>query len=73
MASDLQNLVARRSAILTELAACSLGSAAGGINSQAAGIDHAAYKRGLLEELRAINEVIAVVEGPWECVEEGRP
>jgi hypothetical protein len=76
MASDLENLQTRKSAVLAELAALS-SSAAGGrpnINSGGAGtVDHVGYKRGLYDELREINAQIDVLQGPWECALEGRP
>lgn len=76
MASDLENLQTRRSAILAELAALS-SSAAGGrpnINGGGAGVvDHVGYKDGLYRELKEINAQIDVMQGPWEQALEGRP
>jgi hypothetical protein len=73
VATDLENLQTRRSAILAELAAIDTSSAGGLPNSQAGGIDHIGYKRGLYEELEKINQMIAAAEGPWEVISELQP
>lgn len=72
MASDIDNLLTRRSAICAELAALTSSAAGGKPNAQATGIDHVGYKDGLYRELAAINETIALLggavttNGPWE-------
>jgi len=69
MATDLENLQARRSAICAELAALDT-SKAGGKPNNPSGVDHQGYKQGLYDELKAINEAIAAAtgdsDGPWE-------
>lgn len=65
MASDLENLKARRAEIYATLA--SLG-ALDGPNASGSGhtIDRIGYRRSLLEELKALNELITAAGGPWE-------
>jgi len=66
MPTDLENLLARRSAILAELAALTSTSAGGGLNHTALGrsFDHVGYKDGLYRELAQIKELIGSLEGP---------
>jgi hypothetical protein len=76
MASDLENLTTRRSAILAELAALSSSAAGGRPNINGGGmgvVDHVGYKRSLYDELKEINSQIDVLQGPWEIPLEGRP
>lgn len=78
MASDIANLLARRSAIIAELAGITgngLGGPAGRVNSDVDGqsFDFAKYKQGLLDELKTINGTIASIEGPWEVTTQGVP
>jgi hypothetical protein len=67
--ADLENAVARRSAILTELASLS-SSVAGGrpdVRSALGGtVEHTKYRLSLYEELRELNELISVLQGPYE-------
>jgi len=72
MATDLENIQSRRSAILTELAALSSSVAGGKPNSQAGGIDHVGYKDSLYRELDRLNELISPLTGPMEIITEGR-
>jgi hypothetical protein len=58
MATDLENLKTRRSAIYAELAALAAGKAGGNPNQKDVGIDHAGYKDGLYRELREINALL---------------
>ncbi len=71
MATDLENLQTRKSAILTELAAIDTNAAGGLPNSQAAGVDHQGYKAGLYAELKEINSQITAAEGPWQLDSQG--
>lgn len=71
MATDLENLQTRKSAILTELAAIDADTAGGLPNSQASGVDHQGYKAGLYAELREIDSLIASAEGPWQEESQG--
>jgi hypothetical protein len=66
--SDLSNLLARRTAIVAELAAMAAGNPGGNPNSQAAGIDHARYKQGLYDELAEIEKLIPILDGPTEVI-----
>lgn len=74
MATYLANLLARRDAIGTELAAITATAAGGKPNASATGIDHVGYKDGLYRELKEINDLIAAAggavndAGPWEEV-----
>ena len=74
MTSDLENLQARRSAVLAELAA---GQTSAGdnlrkpsysIDGQA--VDWNAYRRSLYDELREIDRLMATLEGPIEAQSE---
>ena len=71
MATDLENLQTRKSAILTELAAIDTNAAGGLPNSQASGVDHQGYKAGLYAELKEINSQITAAEGPWQLDSQG--
>ena len=73
MATDLENLQTRKSAILTELAALTSTAAGGKPNASASGVDHVGYKDGLYRELAWINEQISAAGGPFEVVTEGLP
>lgn len=72
MATDLENLQTRRSAILAELA--SLTSSRNGgrptysIDGQM--IDHVGYRKSLLEELKSLNEMLSAIQGPFESVDQ---
>ena len=69
MASDLQNLVTRRSAIYAELAAMVPGQGNARPNIDGGGmgtVDHVGYRKSLMDELVAINQQIAIAQGPYE-------
>ncbi len=75
MATDLENLYARRSAILAELAAID-PTKAGGKPNNASGVDHQGYKAGLYAELEKIQTLIDQLEleadgDPFEYVSRG--
>lgn len=61
--SDLDNLLARRSAILAELATLA-SRVSYKIDGQE--VDHNAYRRSLLDELAAINQLVDGLQGPFE-------
>jgi hypothetical protein len=67
MATDLENLLARRSEIATKLA--NLG-ALDNPNATGSGhqIDRVGYRRSLLDELAQINRLINALGGPWEVM-----
>lgn len=67
MATDLENLVARRSEIFAKLA--NLGSL-DAPNASGSGhtLDRVGYRRSLLDELKSINSLIASASGPWEVM-----
>ena len=71
MATDLENLQTRKSAILAELAAIDSDAAGGLPNSQASGVDHQGYKAGLYAELAEIDKRITAAEGPWQLDSQG--
>lgn len=75
MASNLENLKARRAAITAELAALSATKAGGLPNSSGlpVSVDHVGYKDSLYRELREINGLIAQMEGPWALEHEVEP
>lgn len=66
--TDLQNLLARRSNVIAELAAMNSSSAGGkpsySIDGQA--VDHVAYRKSLYDELRELNRQISILQGPFE-------
>ena len=71
--ADIDNLVARRTAVLAEIAALDSTKAGGLPDVQGGGvaIQHQAYKNGLYEELERLNAMITAFEGPWEVVSKG--
>lgn len=64
--SDLANAIARRSAIMAELAAGGFGP---NVSDQGRSIDMVGYRRSLLDELKQLNELIPQLAGPWEMLE----
>lgn len=68
MATDIQNLLTRRTAIYVELAALDSTKAGGLPNALGGGdmvkVDHQGYRKSLYDELKAINELIASATGP---------
>lgn len=65
-------LMARRDAILDELAALNSSAAGGKPDSTLTGIQHVAYKKSLYEELGMLNQQIALTgDGPCEVLVEG--
>ena len=65
MSTDLENLQARRTSILAELAALD-ANAPGGLPNGPPGIDHVGYKDSLYRELEQIERRIAALQGPIE-------
>lgn len=66
--TDLDNLLARRSAILAELATLT-SRASYSIDGQS--VDHNAYRKSLLDEMAAINELVDTAQGPFEVETKG--
>lgn len=64
IAQQRQNLLDRRSAITEELAALSTSKAGGLPNATGPGVnvDHQGYKKGLYEELKEINSMLASLD-----------
>jgi len=63
--SDATNLATSRSNLLAELASVTASPKASySIDGQS--VDHNAYRRSLLAELREINELTAAIGGPFE-------
>lgn len=58
MATVLQNLMTRKANIAAELAAMVSTSAGGKPDAGKSGVGHVAYRMSLLEELKAIEELI---------------
>lgn len=68
----LNNLLARKQQITTELAAMAAGTLPAVPNAQGAGsIDFVGYRKSLYDELRSIDELIAVMQGPFEVMQQG--
>jgi hypothetical protein len=79
MATDIENLQTRRSAVCAELAALTTSSAGGKPNNPS-GVDHTGYKASLYAELEAIDKLIAALtaeeavdDGPFEYFAPGIP
>lgn len=70
MATDLANLMTRRSNILAQLAGldASLPDYTKGNQS----VQWASQRRQLMDELNALNNMIAAFDGPWEVEIGGR-
>jgi len=68
MASDLDNLLTRRSNLLAELAALGPGASGGKPSYSIDGqhVDHTAYRMSLYQELELIDRQIATLNGPFE-------
>ena len=69
MATDLQNLIARRSAITAQLASMSLSTPGGLPNVTGGGgvsVDHVGYRKSLIDEMKELQHLIRIAEGPWE-------
>ncbi len=74
MATNLENLRTRRTAVITELAAITSTSAGGKPDSRDGGVAHTAYRLSLYEELDKLNELIAHEEsGAFEVLTEYEP
>ena len=71
MATDLENLLARKKAICAELAAMNSSKAGGLPDSAQGGVRHLEYRMSLYRELTAINEGITAAEGPFEVMSRG--
>lgn len=70
MATDLENLKARYSAICAELAAMGQTKPGGLPNSDATKIDHVGYRKSLLEEMQGLRLAISASE-PFEIISGG--
>ena len=73
MATDIDNLKARRSAIYAELAALASQKTGGKANTSGGGgthVDHVGYKDGLYRELRDLNALIGSAEDTFEITSE---
>jgi hypothetical protein len=70
MATDLANLLSRRSSILAELAA--LTASQPDYTKANQSVQWAALRRQLTDELKALNAMIAAFDGPWEVEVQGR-
>jgi len=68
MASDIDNLLTRRTNILAELAALNSTKPGGkpSYSTDGQAVDHVKYKLSLYEELKSLNETIAAISGPFE-------
>ncbi len=70
MATNLDNLLARKAAIIAELAALD-STKAGGLPNAPGQPDHQGYKQGLYDELAKINQLISAEDGPYEIAVQG--
>mgnify|MGYP001608998801 FL=1 len=73
MATDIDNLKARRSAIYAELATLASSKTGGKANTSGGGgthVDHVGYKDGLYRELRDLNALIGSAEDAFEITSE---
>lgn len=67
-AANLENLRTRETTICNELAALS-SQASYSIDGQS--VDHNAYRKSLIEELKLLRELLATYAGPFEVTTEG--
>ncbi|MGQ0637317.1 MAG: hypothetical protein ACT4QC_22140 [Planctomycetaceae bacterium] len=69
MPSDLENLLARRSNLLAELAALNAAASGGKPTYSLDGqqVDHTHYRLSLYSELESINRQIGALTGPFEA------
>lgn len=73
MATDIENLKARRSAICAKLADLNDKAVGGNANTSGGGgthVDHVGYKDGLYRELRELTGLIAAAEDAFEVTSE---
>lgn len=72
MATDIENLKARRSDIYAELAALNSQKVGGNANTNGPGtnVDHVGYKDGLYRELENLTALIASAEDAFEVTSE---
>ncbi|TWT30713.1 hypothetical protein [Blastopirellula retiformator] len=68
------DLLARRDAILTELAAMATSDVGALPNTSGPGdhIDHVGYKKSLYDELKQISDTLELIQGPAESISRGR-
>lgn len=73
MASDLDNLLTRRSNIVAELAAIAPATSGGKPSYSIDGqhVDHTAYRMSLYQELELLDRQIAALRGPFETTVRG--
>ena len=74
MATDLQNLLTRRSAIFAELAGLA-GTSGDSANVNGGGIgtvDHTGKIESLYREIENLNKAIAIAQGPFQLATRGR-
>ena len=71
MASELENLLTRRSSLLAELAALGPGASGGKPSYSIDGqhVDHTAYRMSLYQELELIDRQITTISGPFEIAD----
>jgi hypothetical protein len=70
MATDLENLLTRRSNILAELAA--LDASKPDYSKANQSVSWASLRRQLTDELTTLNQMIVAFDGPWEVETQGR-
>lgn len=71
MPTAAENLITRRDAICSELAALTSSKAGGAPNTSGGeSMDHVGYKDGLYRELDKINQQLAQLGGDWELSSE---
>lgn len=68
MATYQENLISRRDTIATELAAMT-SKPSYSVDGQS--VDHPGHRRALLDELKQLNELIILADGPFEVRTQG--
>lgn len=73
-AQQVDALLTRRDAVLTQLAEMAATSIGGMPNTNGTGdhLDHVGLRKSLYDELRQINDVLELLEGPAESHSRGR-
>lgn len=73
MATNLENLIARKADRIAELAAIDATKAGGkpNVRGDGVGVDHDSYRQGIVDEIAKLNVLISQEDGAWEVRSQG--